>query len=172
MKKIITALAILAVLVGCTPKPEQIAPIVAETLAAWPTQTAFPTYTPNPTYTDLPPLPTYTPAATLTPRVIVVTATGTPTLQYTATITNTPEPTKDRLKSDKGAGIYLVGVDIAPGVWRSQAKGDNCYWSTNTKTGDIIDNHFGMAGGTMYIPATAFSVTMEAECGRWVYLGQ
>jgi hypothetical protein len=79
-------------------------------------------------------------------------------------------PTPNPLQRDKSDGFYLVGVEIAPGVWRSQGNSDNCYWSINTRTGDIIKNYFGMAGGTMYIPSTAFQVTLQ-DCGNWVYLG-
>jgi len=79
-------------------------------------------------------------------------------------------PTPNPLSSDKSDGFFLVGVEIAPGVWRSQGNADNCYWSITTRTDNIINNYFGMAGGTMYIPATAFQVRLQ-DCGRWVYLG-
>ncbi len=163
------------ILAACTPKPEQIAPYLQQTLAAWPTQTAYPTLTPNPTFTLYPtftPIQTYTPVNTQTPKVIVVTATGTATPEYTPTITETPTPTKDPLMMDKRPGIYVVGTDIAPGLWRSLSTGDDCYWEITTRTGDIIDNHFGKAGGTMYIQPNAFQVMLEDECGNWTYLGE
>jgi hypothetical protein len=67
-------------------------------------------------------------------------------------------------------GFYLVNIDIAPGVWRSQGTGDNCYWEITTKTGDVTSNHFGMAGGTAYISPMAFQISFE-RCGTWIYLG-
>jgi hypothetical protein len=70
----------------------------------------------------------------------------------------------------RGDGFYLVNLEIAPGLWRSQGTQDDCYWEIDTRTGDIINNHFGMAGGTMYIPESAFQVRLE-DCGTWVYLG-
>jgi hypothetical protein len=79
-------------------------------------------------------------------------------------------PTADSLYVDHDPGIYLVNVDIAPGVWRSQGSGDDCYWQRSDKTGDIIDNHFGFAGGTIYIAPSDFSVQLDAECGTWTYL--
>jgi hypothetical protein len=79
-------------------------------------------------------------------------------------------PTPNPLSSDKSDGFYLVGVEIAPGVWRSQGNAENCYWSITTRTDNIINNYFGMAGGTMYIPATALQVRLQ-DCGKWVYLG-
>lgn len=103
------------------------------------------------------PKPTRTKSPTNTPRP-------------TATITNTPEPTQDLLFGLHSDGFYLVGVDIAPGVWRSTGTGDNCYWKVSTRNGGTVDNHFGLAGGTAYIPADAFQVEFN-RCGAWEYLG-
>lgn len=75
MKRILSMLIIVVILDACTPKPEQIAPYLQQTLAAWPTQTAYPTLTPNPTYT---PYPTFTPAPTYTPHVVTATPSPTP----------------------------------------------------------------------------------------------
>lgn len=174
LKLFICAIIFLTLLLpGCKQTPEQILVLVNETLAAIPTQTAYPTYTAINTYT---PYPTYTFIPTYTPKIKIVTLTFTITPKYTPTITETPTvtPTKtstpNPLTKDKGPGYYLVGVEIASGVWRSLGTADDCYWSINSKTGDIINNHFGMAGGTMYIPASAFEVRLEAECGMWTYL--
>jgi hypothetical protein len=79
-------------------------------------------------------------------------------------------PTPDPLRSSKKDGFFLVGVDISPGIWRSSGTGNSCYWEITTKTGNILSNHFGMSGGTMYIPATAFQVQLQ-DCGNWLYLG-
>lgn len=112
-----------------------------------------------------------------TPVVVVkeITQTPKPTLAYTPTITNTPTntftptPTQDLLKVSKGNGFYLIGVDIAPGIWRSQGSGDDCYWSVTKSNGDIIDNHFGMAGGTAYLPANGFQIEFN-DCGMWEFI--
>ena len=180
MKKIekiyIIGLIILSVtmVVSCKPTPEQLAKPLAETMAAIPTQTAYPTYTPENTQT---PYPTYTVIPTYTPWIKIVTPTFTstpkytPTLTNTPTITSTPTNTPNPLTKDKKNGFYLVGIDIAPGLWRSTGNSDGCYWALTSKTGDIIDNHFGMSGGTMFIVAFAFQVELE-DCGTWVYLGQ
>jgi hypothetical protein len=79
-------------------------------------------------------------------------------------------PTADPLYVDHDPGIYLVNVDIAPGVWRSQGNGEDCYWQRSDKAGDIIDNHFGFAGGTIYIAPSDFSVDLATECGAWTFL--
>lgn len=112
-----------------------------------------------------------------TPLIIVreITQTVTPTPLYTPTITPTPTntvpptATQDPLKAPKGAGFYLVGVDIAPGVWRSDGTGDSCYWAVTSATGDILDNHFGMAGGTAYVSPSGFQVEFD-DCGTWTFL--
>jgi hypothetical protein len=127
----------------------------------YPTYTLYPTLTPNPTYT---------------PDIIIVTATYTSTPEYTPTITLTPTDTAtasntpDFTKSDKTNGFYLVGSEMAPGIWRSNGTQDYCYWEITTSTGDIINNHFGMAGGTMYVPSSGFQVMLE-DCGTWTYIG-
>lgn len=169
---IVTAL----LLFSCSPSIDDdlyettIAAKVEETVLAF---TEVPTNTPYPTFTDMP---------TFTPEIIVVTATYThtpefsPTITDTATITpsptntSTPTLTPDITKTDKSPGFYLVGTDISPGVWRSLGTGDSCYWAITTRTGSIINNHFGMAGGTMYIPSSAFEVELGQGCGRWTYL--
>jgi hypothetical protein len=166
LRFLILALCLLA---ACAPSPQAIQTAISETQAVWtqvPTHTAYSTYTPFPTYT-------------LQPTIFIakiVTLTYTPTIIYTPTITPTPTntrtitPTINPLTLSRGNGFYLVGIDIAPGLWRSQGNAEDCYWSITTRTDDIINNHFGMSGGTMYIPATAFQVQLE-DCGNWVYLG-
>lgn len=106
---------------------------------------------------------------------VLITATSTPTPKYTATITPTPTqtmpptPTLDPRFLPKSDGFYLIGIDIAPGVWRSTGTFDNCYWSVTRSSGDIIDNHFGMSGGTAFLPDYGFQVQFE-DCGMWEYL--
>jgi hypothetical protein len=93
--------------------------------------------------------------------------------------TDTPAPTLDMTKeaqinliADKPAGYYLIGIDIAPGLWRSKGKGEGCYWATTDKKGEIIDNDLGLAGMTAYISPEAFQVKFGERCGGdWVYLG-
>lgn len=167
MSKTIAALIIaIALLSACAPKPEAIALVVNQTLTANPTSTAYPTYTPY---------PSLTPENTYTPIIKLVTATFTPTPIYTPTETSTPTITPtmtatiDKQKAPHNSGFYLIGVTIAPGVWLSNGTGDGCYWAVTRKDGGIIDNHFGMAGGTAYIPSYGFQVQFE-DCGTWTWL--
>ncbi len=160
MKRIAIVLICFA-LVACAPSTESIQTAIAQTASVWtpiPSQTAYPTFTAPPTV--------------YVTKIVLITSTLFPTPLYTPTVTNTPEPptaTPDLLKADKDDGFYLVNIDIAPGVWRSTGKGTDCYWKRSTVTGDIIDNHFGQAGGTIYIAPSDFQVQFK-ECGIWQYL--
>ena len=102
-------------------------------------------------------------------KLIEVTPIATQGPTRTPAPTFTPRPTIDRLKASRGSGFYLIGVDIAPGVWRSEAGHENCYWSRNSKSGDILDNHFGMSGGTVYLRSSDYSIELD-DCGTWTWL--
>lgn len=108
-------------------------------------------------------------------KIVQVTTTYTKTPEYTPTITPTytPKPTEtptiSPLYLTKGDGFFLIGIDIAPGIWRSSGTQDNCYWSVTSESGDIIDNHFGMSGGTAFLPDSGFQVQFE-DCGNWEFL--
>ncbi len=161
MKKLLAFCLLFAfLLTACGPSDADLAAMLQSTLTAWPTNSPYPTYTLAPTQTA---------------RVIIVTPTLTPTPLFTATITPTPTntlpptPTLDPRAYPKSDGFYLVNVDIIPGVWRSTAGYDDCYWQVSSKTGNIISNFYGMSGGTMFIPNTAYEVQLE-DCGEWTYL--
>jgi hypothetical protein len=118
-----------------------------------------------------------TPQPSQTPWIITATPLPpTPTPQFSPTPTLSPMPTTpptdipSPLYDIHSPGFYLVNIDIAPGVWRSTVSGDGCYWAITTAKGDIINNHFGMAGGTINIPSTAFQVELGPECGDWIFL--
>ncbi len=119
---------------------------VALTEAAKPTRTPLPTRTPGPTATPLP--PTETPNAATQTAVVF-----------------------GPLIADKYAGIYLINVDIAPGVWRNNGQIDSCYWKRSDRYGNIIDNFFGLGGGTIYIAPSDFQVQLDQDCGMWTYIG-
>lgn len=75
--------------------------------------------------------------------------------------TRTPNPT-----GIKEPGFYLVNSEIAPGLWRTTGDSDSCYWELNDNKNNILDNFYGMAGGTIYISPTAFELRLDAECGN------
>lgn len=168
MNKLIPFFLIALMLAACAPSAEAIQTAIAETQAVWtevPSQTSYPTYTNQPkvVITKLVTLTfTSTPEFTFTPST-------TPSITPTPTKTNTKTPTLNPLKAMKGNGFYLVGVDIAPGVWRSEPGISGCYWSLTTRTGDIIDNHFGDSGGTAYISPYVYQVEFN-DCGWWTFI--
>ncbi len=119
------------------------------------------TITPSPT----PPGPTSTPTTTPTP-------TSTPDLtqtQVSLDATATLEALGP-LIAPKGDGFYLIGVDIAPGLWRSTGSGDQCYWARRNDSQRTLDNHYGLAGGTIRIQPSDFEVEFSG-CGMFEYMG-
>lgn len=77
----------------------------------------------------------------------------------------------ETLIQPKGDGLWTVGVEIAPGRWRSTGTADDCYWkrSPDGNPDDIIDNHFGNAGGTVTIREGEEFET--DDCGTWEFVG-
>lgn len=78
------------------------------------------------------------------------------------------KPDANAIKVD---GFYTVGVEILAGIWRSTGTGDDCYWARLDGNQNIIDNHFGSAGGSVTIRSTDYEVHFEG-CGSWEYQGQ
>jgi len=101
---------------------------------------------------------------TSTAEVLADTATETPNIATTSAFEQFAW-----LRASKTDGNYLVGVDIAPGIWRNNGTGGQCYWETLTKTGEIVNAYYGAGGRTTYIGASAFSFRSEG-CGTWKYL--
>lgn len=134
------------------------------TLTKYPTYTPLPTQTKLPTYTALPtlkPLSTYTPAPTYT-----LPPTFTPRIQ---TILVTPTTDESILKADKTDGFYLIGPEIAPGVWRTEKDHSKCYWKISDIKGSIVSNYLGMGGGTIYIPEDAYQIEIQ-NCGNVTFV--
>ena len=70
----------------------------------------------------------------------------------------------------KGDGFYTVGVEIAPGQWESTGSGDGCYWARLDGNQNVLDNHFGSAGGSMTVRESDYEVEFNG-CGTWEYGG-
>jgi hypothetical protein len=188
MKFVLTIILLGFLISSCSSAPsgDIVQTDIAQTQSSLPISTPIPTYTSLPTYTAYPTYTQFPTIAVEVTRIVMVTPTHTPTPLYTPTITHTPSNTFTptitpnitqtaealkiaKLRADKSSGFYLVNIDIAPGVWRSNGTNDDCYWEITTSTGDIINNFFGMAGGTAYIPSTAFQVQFD-DCGTWTFL--
>ncbi len=71
----------------------------------------------------------------------------------------------------RGDGFYTVGLEMGPGRWRSKGNADDCYWERHPDGNpeDIIDNHFGQAGGTVTVNAGEEFQTKD--CGLWEFVG-
>lgn len=131
------------------------------TVTLYPTHTPFATYTKFPTHT---PYPTYTALPSLTPNA-TYTAQPTPEPQVVwQIVTATDDP--DVLKADKKDGFYLVGIDIAPGIWtiRTDASFTKCYWKLTDRRNQIIRNYLGTAGGSIFIDDTMLQLEIQ-NCG-------
>lgn len=76
----------------------------------------------------------------------------------------------DSVVAPKENGFYTVGVEIAAGKWKSTGSGDSCYWARLDGNQDILDNHFGLAGGTVTIRSGDYEVEFK-DCGIWEYIG-
>jgi hypothetical protein len=169
----------LMIITGCQPTSELSAlqTSIARTQTAIASFTPYPTHTPQPVLATQTPYPTYTQAPSLTPVVLLVTATSSATPQNTATPTATatrtptPLPTLNFLQINKGAGNYLVNVEIAAGLWKNNSTLDNCYWKRASRSGNTIEEYTGKGGGTMRIAATDYRVEMDWNCGVWYFLG-
>jgi hypothetical protein len=101
-------------------------------------------------------LPTYTAStSTYTPIIRIV--------QVTPTIDSSI------LKADKTDGFYLIGPEIAPGVWRTEPNKTKCYWKITGVKGEIISNYLGSGGGTIYIPKDAYQIEIQ-NCGKVTFV--
>ena len=78
--------------------------------------------------------------------------------------------------SSFGPGTYVVGSDIEPGTYRTQAQ-PGCFWSRTTgftnSVNQTIANDFVVAGGQVIvtIEATDVGFQAEGECGTWSRIG-
>jgi hypothetical protein len=128
--------------------------------------------TPLPTYT---PYPTYTPLPTL--QALVITATSSPTprvdvgaTQAAATAQGTSTPLPPSLTEPKEDGFFIVGEEIAPGVWRSSPGLEGCHWARYNASNNLLGEYEGISGGVIRIRDTDYIVMLDG-CGTWTYLG-
>jgi len=90
--------------------------------------------------------------------------TATPTITPTTRPTWTPNPTIDVTRTDKDSGSYLVGSEIAPGIWRSVVASSDrdCYLEISTLGGRLVNNTFDPLGGTIRIPDGEYLVVIPS----------
>jgi hypothetical protein len=113
-------------------------------------------------------------------RLVVVTATYSgPTETFTLTATlapsMTPIPTIDQTKADKRDGSYMVGTEIAAGIWRSSGglPSEECWLTIKTLSGDLKAITGELPGATIRIPASQYIVYIGGGSGNqctWSFL--
>jgi hypothetical protein len=84
-----------------------------------------------------------------------------------------PSPTATELTATAphGDGLYLVGVDIEPGLWRSTASDQRfCYWARRKYDGVILASYYGLPGGDLLVSSTDYEVELDG-CGIWIHVG-
>jgi hypothetical protein len=73
-----------------------------------------------------------------------------------------------------GAGYYLVGTEVAAGLWRNSDSSGLCYWERLSgfgwTLGDIITNGLSDSIQTVQIGPSDVGFHSE-DCGTWTYLG-
>lgn len=79
-------------------------------------------------------------------------------------------PITSSLTSPFGEGKFIVGVDVAPGTWRSSATGAGCYWARlsgfSGTFSDIIANNF--SDSIEVITVGPGDIGFESSgCGTW-----
>jgi hypothetical protein len=96
----------------------------------------------------------------VTARPTIIKTIATKTKIRTRTVTY--QPTYDAY----GDGTYVVGTDIEPGIYHTDADGSICYWArlASLDTNDIIDN--GNPGGptTIEIQSSDRAFQVQGDC--------
>jgi hypothetical protein len=102
-----------------------------------------------------------------TQTTATVTSTVQPTITQTETVTYSPPPPPGPKTTIDSDGTYQVGVDIAPGTYRS-AGGTGCYWARlkSLNTSDIINNNISDGPQVVGIQPTD-AAFLTKSCGPW-----
>ena len=74
-------------------------------------------------------------------------------------------------KWPKDDGLFEVGNGIAPGRWYSSYSMTDygCYWARINSSGNIIQNHFGVAGINVYVSPSDAVIQFD-DCGTMYYI--
>ena len=68
------------------------------------------------------------------------------------------------MQEPKDDGFYLIGVEIAPGVWETENGRDSCYWALLDDNQETLKNHFGPSGGTINLTENNYELEIK-NCG-------
>ncbi len=68
-------------------------------------------------------------------------------------------------------GIFIVGGEISPGLWRSTSADQRfCYWARRKYDGILLGSYYGLPGIEMRIFASDYEVEFDG-CGTWIFMG-
>lgn len=68
-------------------------------------------------------------------------------------------------------GTYLVGTEIAVGLWRSLSSEQRfCYWARRKYDGILLGSYYGLPGTEMRIYEIDYEVELDG-CGTWIFMG-
>ncbi|MCX6019107.1 MAG: hypothetical protein NTZ50_11535 [Chloroflexi bacterium] len=79
---------------------------------------------------------------------------------------NLPALSPAKQAAAKRDGIYIIGLNMTPGRWRSNGSGMKCYWEKSDRDQEIIDNHLGEASVIVNIEPMTFEF-YTTGCGTW-----
>ena len=68
-------------------------------------------------------------------------------------------------------GTYLVGAEIAVGLWRSLSNEQRfCYWARRKYDGILLGSYYGLSGTDLRIYESDYEVELDG-CGTWIFMG-
>ena len=68
-------------------------------------------------------------------------------------------------------GTYVVGVEIAAGLWRSISNEQRfCYWARRKYDGILLGSYYGLPGKDLRIFESDYEVELDG-CGTWIFMG-
>ena len=77
--------------------------------------------------------------------------------------------------SPHGGGHFVVGTEVAAGIWRNSDSSGGCYWARlqgfSGQLADVISNEFTFDIQTVSISATDVGFYASSDCGTWAFLG-
>ena len=69
-------------------------------------------------------------------------------------------------------GMYEVGVDVQPGMYKAEGSvGRLCYWEFQDRDGTVVGHDAGEGPQIMVIPPHVFLVRSSGGCQTWVRAG-
>ncbi len=102
----------------------------------------------------------------LSPTVAELSATSLSTPSPEMILTQSPEP-----EAPHEDGIYIVGAEIAPGLWRSTSEDQRfCYWARRKYDGILLSSYYGLPGIELRIFSSDYEVELDG-CGTWIHMG-